>query len=398
MYRFSNGIKDLSGTATREIFKLLQRPEIISFAGGMPARDGIPSDIISEIANELLSGDTARDILQYGRTEGCDALNAELIKYLAGLGIETDTSGIQVVSGGQQGLDLMCKAFVDFGDTVLVENPTYLAFLQIARTYGANLVGVDADDNGPILSDLESKLKKYSPKLLYVVPTFSNPTGKTYSADNRKAIVELCDRYGTVVIEDDPYGKLRYSGEEVPPLKTFDRSGNVVYITSFSKTVAPGLRVAVACGAPELIRKVSIGKQGADVQNPALCQMIVAEYLRRGHFEPVLKRNIGIYRARRDSMLSALDRSMPDEIKYTRPCGGLFVWATLPEYINTSDMLKEAIAKNVAYISGSEFYADGSGANTMRLNFSNADAEHIETGVNALAELIKDKINKHVRS
>lgn len=395
MYKFSKGIKDLSGTATREIFKLLQRPEIISFAGGMPARDCIPCDVIADISSELLSGDGAFDILQYGRTEGCDALNTELIAYLCGLGIETDESGIQVVSGGQQGLDLMCKAFVDPGDTVLVENPTYLAFLQIAKTYRANIVGVDADENGLVLSDLDGKLKKYSPKLLYVVPTFSNPTGKTYSVENRKNIVALCEKYGTVVIEDDPYSRLRYEGEHVPPLKIFDKSGNVVYITSFSKTIAPGLRVAVACGAPELIRKISIGKQGADVHNPALCQMLVAEYLRRGYFKPVLERSLDVYRARRDCMLSALAKYMPSEVTYTHPCGGLFVWAALPKYIDTNEMLASAIERNVAYIGGKEFYADGSGANTMRLNFSNSDFERIDKGVSTLADLIKTKITRH---
>ncbi len=391
MYRFSDRLKDLNGTATREILKLTSRPDIISFAGGMPASECLPRAEIADITAALLSGDGATAILQYGKTEGYAPFVEQAAEYLLRLGIRVADDGIQVLSGGQQGLDLMCKAFLNKGDTVLVENPTYLAFLQIAKTYEANIVGVDADGDGLVLYDLESKLKRYAPKLLYVVPTFSNPTGKTYCAENRRAIVELCERYGTVIIEDDPYSRLRYDGADVPPLKTFDRNGTVVFVTSFSKTVAPSLRAAVAAGPPEAIRKLSIGKQGADVQSPALCQAIVAEYLRRGYFYPTLAKNLAVYKTRRDAMLAALDKFMPDGVTYTRPDGGLFIWATLPHGIDAAAMLPEAIANNVAYISGREFFADGGGANTVRLNFSSSDEARIDEGIATLAEIIKRK-------
>lgn len=395
MYSFSDKLKDLNGAATREILKLTARPEMISFAGGMPAAECLPREIIAEISAELLSGPNAARLLQYGQTEGFAELNAELIKYLASIGINAGAENVQVVSGGQQGLDLMCKAFINKGDCILVENPTYLAFLQIAKTYEAKVIGVDSSDDGLILSDLESKLKEHRPKLLYVVPTFSNPTGRTYSIQNRKNIIELCEKYGTVIIEDDPYGRLRYSGETVPPMKTLDRNGTVVYITSFSKTIAPGLRIALCCGNAEIIRKVSIGKQGADVQNPAICQMIVAEYLKRGYFEKVLEKNIAVYRERRNVFIKALERYMPKEVKYTRPDGGLFIWAELPEYIDAAATLNEALAQNVAYIQGNEFYADGGGRNTLRLNFSNSDNERIQKGVKVLSELFSKKIKEH---
>ena len=210
MYKFSDKLKDLNGTATREILKLTARPEMISFAGGMPAAECLPREIIAQISDELLKGPAATRILQYGQTAGCPELNAELIKYLASIGIAASPETIQVVSGGQQGLDLMCKAFINKGDVILVENPTYLAFLQIAKTYEAKTVGVNANADGLDLDDLESKLKAHRPKLLYTVPTFSNPTGKTYSVENRKAIISLCEKYGTVIIEDDPDGRLRY--------------------------------------------------------------------------------------------------------------------------------------------------------------------------------------------
>ncbi len=394
MFRFSDRIKDLSGTATREILKLTSRPEVISFAGGMPSREGLPCDVIREISDGILKSDLAPTVLQYGQTEGRPELTEQIVAYLKRFDVVAGAENIQIVSGGQQGLDLLCKAFVNTGDAVLVENPTYLAFLQIAKTYQANIVGVDADENGLILSDLKSKLEKYSPKLLYTVPTFSNPTGKTYSAENRKAIVELCAQYGTVAIEDDPYGRLRYSGDDVPLMKTFDTNGTVVYVSSFSKTVAPGLRVAFVCGAPEIVRKVSIGKQGADVQNPVLCQLIVAEYLKRGYFDKVLAQNIALYKTRRDCMLAALDKHMPEEVSYTRPDGGLFIWLTLPERIDAAKLLPAALEKNVAYIQGCEFYADGGGKNTMRLNFSNSDERRIEQGISVLASIIKDKIKE----
>ncbi len=394
MYDFSDRIKNLNGTATREILKLTKRPEVISFAGGMPAAECLPIDEVREIARDLLSGENAVSLLQYGPTEGVAELNERLIAYLETLGLKAKPENIQVVSGGQQGIDLMLKAFVNKGDTVLVENPTYLAFLQIAKTYEANVVGVDADADGLVISDLEAKLKTYRPKLLYVVPTFSNPTGKTYTVENRKSILRLCEKYGAVILEDDPYGRLRYDGEEVPPLKAFDEHGSVVYLTSFSKTIAPSLRVAVAFGDKDVIRKISIGKQGADVQSPALCQMIVAEYLKRGCFDKTLERNIAVYRERKDAFLNALDKYMPSSVRYTRPDGGLFIWAELPQDIDAAAMLPEAVERNVAYIQGNEFYADGRGRNTMRLNFSSSSVQRIEKGVKILAELIKTKIGE----
>lgn len=394
MYNFSDRIKNLNGTATREILKLTKRPEVISFAGGMPAAECLPTSTVRDIACDLLSGKNAVSLLQYGPTEGVGELNEQIIAYLETLGLHAKLENIQVVSGGQQGIDLMLKAFVNKGDTVLVENPTYLAFLQIAKTYEANIVGVEADGDGLVLQDLEAKLKKHRPKILYVVPTFSNPTGKTYTEENRKGILALCEKYGTVIIEDDPYGRLRYDGKPVPPLKTFDKSGSVVYVSSFSKTIAPSLRVAFAFGNADVIRKVSIGKQGTDVQSPALCQMIVAEYLKRGYFNKVLSQSIAVYRERKDAFLAAMDEYMPRSVRYTRPDGGLFIWAELPEYIDTAAMLPDAIAKNVAYIQGNEFYADGSGKNTMRLNFSASDAERIRKGVKILAELITTKIGE----
>ena len=267
MSNYSTRMNGLNGSATREILKLTAQPDMISFAGGLPAAECIPTDKIAEITADVLSGGNALSALQYGVTEGAMPFREELRKFLADGGVKTSSvDELFVVSGGQQGIDLTCKVFLDKGDYVLVENPTYLAFLQIASSYEATPIGVDADENGLCLADLEAKIKKYRPKFLYVVPTFSNPTGRSYSIENRKAIAELAEKYDVMVLEDDPYSRLRYSGESLPPIKSFDRAGKVLYVTSFSKILAPGLRTGVMCGNPEIIKKLVVGKQCADVQ------------------------------------------------------------------------------------------------------------------------------------
>ncbi len=395
MSNYSTRMNGLNGSATREILKLTAQGDIISFAGGLPATQCLPIDKITEISNDILSGSQAVTALQYGVTDGVFYFRTELIKYLATIGVTVkDENDLMVCSGGQQGIDLMCKVFLDKGDTVLVENPTYLAFLQIAASYEANVVGVDAHENGLDLNDLEEKMKKYNPKFLYVVPTFSNPTGRSYSVENRKAIAELADKYNVMILEDDPYSRLRFSGEHLPPLKSFDKSDKIVYVTSFSKILAPGLRVAVMTGGTEVIRKLVIAKQGADVQTSALSQLIACEYLKRGYLAPAIEASLPIYKQRKDAMTAALDKYMPAEFKRTDPDGGLFVWGEFSVPVDTEKAFREAIDKKVAYVQGCVFYADGSGKNTIRLNYSNSDEEKIERGVRALGELFKQKVSE----
>ncbi|MCL2061755.1 MAG: PLP-dependent aminotransferase family protein [Firmicutes bacterium] len=393
-YHFSSRMASLSGTATREIFKLLTRPEIISFAGGLPANEFLPVEDVAQITAEILASDTARKILQYGVTDGLLPLREILTAYVEDVGIQDAAlDNTLVISGGQQGIDLMCKTFLDKGDVVLVEDPTYLAILQIFNAYEAKAVGVKTVKDGLDLDDLEQKMIQLKPKFLYVVPTFSNPTGKTYSASNRKSIAQLASKYHIPVLEDDPYGKLRYSGEEVPALKAFDTSGHVVYISSFSKILSPGLRTGVAIGAPEIIRKMSIGKQGTDLHTSNLSQAVTYEYLKRGKLYPNIEKAVPMYRERRDAMLGALEKYMPDEFIYTRPEGGLFIWGEFPVGIDTVKIFPEAVGQNVAYIQGQVFYADGKGLNTLRLNFSTEPPERIEKGIKILGKLFKQKLS-----
>jgi 2-aminoadipate transaminase len=393
-YTFSDALAGMTGTATRDIFKLLSRPEIISFAGGLPAGDCLPAAQVAEITAEILADrKEALRILQYGTTEGYPGFRELLAPLLKEVGIEgMGLENLLVLSGGGQGLDLMCKAFLNDGDVVLVEDPTFLGFLETVKAYNGRSIGVKADSNGIALDDLEAKIKQYKPKMLYAIPNFSNPTGKTWPAEKRKAAAELAAKYGFMVIEDDPYGRLRFSGTPVPSIKSFDSSDRVVYISSFSKTVSPGLRCGFAAGNSEVIRKLAIGKQGADLHTPNLSQAIVKRYLEKGYFYPNIEKSLPIYRLRKTAMIEAIKKYMPSGFKHTDPDGGLFIWGEFTAPVNTVEIFKEAIEKNAAYINGTVFFADSSGSNTLRLNYSNESPERIETGIKAMGGVFKSHI------
>lgn len=393
-YTFSERMKNMNGTATREIFKLLGDPSIISFAGGNPAIECLPTERVKEITGDICAAPDFARVLQYGLTAGFPELRELLCKYVESAGIiGAKTENVLVISGGQQGIDLALKAFINPGDVILVEDPTYLAFLQLANSYEGVCVGVRANDDGLDLADLEDKIKKHRPKMLYCVPTFSNPTGKTYSAENRKAIAEMTAKYGVIVIEDDPYSKLRFKGEYVPSLKSWDKAGNVIFISSFSKIISPGNRTGVAVADSAVIRKMEIGKQGTDLHTPNLSQMITYEYLRRGYLAPDLEKAVKIFGEKKGAMSEAIRKYMPEEFECTDPDGGLFIWGRLPERIDAAKLLPEAVArKKVAYIQGSVFFADGGGTNYIRLNYSYANVAQIEEGIERLAELFKEKL------
>lgn len=395
-YRFSDRLKDLSGNAIREIFKLLQNPKMISFAGGLPASEALPLNDVKEIANRVLSSEKGISILQYGSTEGYAPLmesGAEHLKRVGIVGVEKEN--LLIVSGGQQGIDLAMKAFVNKGDTVLVEDPTYLAVLHIGKTYEANLVGVDSGADGIDLTDLEAKIQKYNPKIVYLVPNFQNPTGRTLGLEKRKAIAELTAKYSVLLIEDDPYGEIRYEGERIPAIKSFDKAGNVLYISSFSKIISPGLRVALAVADQEVIRKLTVGKQAVDVHTNTLAQAIVDGYLRSGKLDADLARVTPMYKIKKDNMIRAIEMYFPEETTYTNPEGGLFLWLEFPERLDVTKVFPKAVENYVAYVSGVDFYADeGRGKNTMRLNFSNATPEQIERGMERLGNLLKEELKR----
>ncbi len=382
-HRFDN----VSGSAIREIFKLIAKPGMISFAGGNPARSALPDDVCAKIAEEVLHRD-GKTILQYGATEGYAPLLESLRAYAEdALGCKLD--GILPVTGSTQAMDLLCKALIDPGDVILVENPTFLGNMQCMRLYQANLVPVESDDDGIIISKLEEAIIKHHPKILYTIPTFQNPTGKTLAADRRQPIAELAAKYGVVVAEDDPYRDLRYEGTALPSIKSFDKEGWVVFLGSFSKIISPGLRVGYMAGDHRILRKCTVGKQSADVHTSNLTQAIVDQFLRRNLLPDHIRSICASYKEQMDAMMEEL-RQFPEGTSYTTPQGGLFIWVELPEHLNALDMLSTCVERGVAYVPGTHFFAEGGHHNTLRLNFSNSTVEQIHKGMAIIREVIAE--------
>jgi 2-aminoadipate transaminase len=385
-YEISDKLKSVHGSAIREIFELLKRGNIISFAGGMPATLTLPSKQIDGILQNLISKYGVIECLQYESTLGKALLLEQLKSFLPEYkGINAETQNMIILSGGQQGIEFMCKTFVNKGDTVLVENPTYLSTLQIIQTYEGNAVGVNSNNDGLDLADLEEKIKACKSKFLYVVPTFGNPTGGTYSTENRQKIAEITAKYEVMILEDDPYSEIRFEGEAVPSVKCFDKIENVVYLASFSKIIAPAMRIAVAVANPAIIGRFNISKQSTDVCSSSISQLIVAEFLKNNMAEH-LKNIIPIYKEKRDQMVKCIDRYFPKSFKYQIPHGGLYVWGYFDDGRDLLAAFKEVVELGVAYLPGTHFFPDGSGKNTMRLNFSNATLEQIEKGIKTIGE------------
>ena len=384
--RFASRFDKVTGSAIREIFKVITQPGMISFAGGNPSLDALPDRQVSELAAYVLEKD-GKAILQYGATEGyrpfLESLKAYVEKQLG-----TYIPAVLPVTGSTQAMDLLCKAMIDPGDTVLVENPSFLGNLQCLKLYQANLVSVESDDQGLLPDDLEKKINQYHPKMLYTIPTFQNPTGKSLPEERRKAIAELANRYGMLVAEDDPYRDLRYEGQACHSIKYFDRNGWVMFLGSFSKIISPGLRVGYIAGDATVIRKCTVGKQSTDVHTSNLNQAIVDQYLRRDLLPAHIRNICSGYGAKMKQMLGCLE-SFPSGVRFTHPQGGLFIWAELPDKIDAVKMLSSAVERKVAYVPGTYFCVDGGHLNTIRLNFSNSTPEQIETGMNTLKEIVE---------
>ena len=384
--RFAHRFDQVTGSAIREIFKIIAQPGMISFAGGNPSPNALPDEKVAELASCVLK-QNGKQILQYGATEGYVPFLESLSKYVRQqLGIDIDA--VLPVTGSTQAMDLLCKALIDPGDTILVENPSFLGNLQCMKLYQANIIPVESDDNGLLPEDLEKKIKKYNPKMLYTIPTFQNPSGRTLSADRRKRVAELANMYHIVVAEDDPYRDLRYRGNPLPAIKSFDREGWVMFLGSFSKIISPGLRVGYIAGNQDIIRKCTVGKQSTDVHTANLNQAVVDQFLRQNLLPDHISAICAEYGAKMQLMLDELE-SFPDGVRFTRPEGGLFIWVELPEKMDAAALLPKAIEKKVAYVPGTHFCVDGGHANTLRLNFSNSTEEQIRNGMQALKEIIE---------
>lgn len=396
-FRYAQRTQRMGSSAIRELLKLTEDPEIISFAGGLPAPEVFPLEKIKEACITVID-ELGAVALQYGSTEGYTPLREMIARHTSRYAVEVTIDNVLITSGSQQALDLLGKIFINRGDRVLVESPTYLGALQAWNAYGAEYITVPSDENGMVTEQLESALRS-GPKFIYVLPNFQNPSGTTLPLKRREQLVELADRYGVPIIEDDPYGQLRFEGEHIPSVVMVDSAykgnhdrtynGNVIYLSTFSKILAPGLRLAWIIAPPQVIRKLTQAKQGADLHTATFNQVVAFEVGHGGFIDEHVKTIRAVYKERRDVMLEELEKHMPEGVKWTHPLGGLFLWATLPESIDTQELFKKAVEKKVAFVPGASFHPDGRGKNTMRLNFSYCKPEIIREGIARLADVIK---------
>ena len=395
---YSDLASKMEASAIREVLKLVQRPEVISLAGGMPDPETFPKEDIKEITQKVLTENSAQ-ALQYSSTEGLAELRKCILEYLAKDGNDGELENIIISSGSQQGLDLIGKVFLSPGDIAIVELPSYLAALNAFYSYGGELVGIPMDEDGMRMDILEKKLiqlknegKKV--KFIYTISNFQNPAGVTMSLARRKKIIEIAHKFNVFIVEDNPYEKLRFEGDPIPSIYSLDDNGSVISLGTFSKILCPGLRLAWILGNKEIIRKIVILKQATDLCTSIFNQLIAYEYIKSGKLDKNIKSNILLYKEKRDRMSNALKKYFPPEVTWTEAHGGFFIFATLPKYINADEMFKEAIKENVAYVIGSAFFADGKGQNTMRLSFCYPNVEDIEEGIKRLGKVIKKKIKK----
>ena len=397
--RLASRARRMKSSCVRELLKVSERPDFISFAGGFPAPELFPIKEVAEVSQRILEHDGYR-ALQYSATEGYRPLRELIASRMRERGVPADVENVLITTGSQQGLDLIGKVLVDEDDRIMVESPTYLAMLQAWAVYGADFHSIQSDASGLIPEDVESQLANgLDPKMLYCVPTFQNPSGSTLSAERRQRLVEMTSKRGLAVVEDDPYRELRFEGEPLNRLIEIDAQlhaprsnegydGNIVYMTTYSKTLAPALRVGVIVAAIPLIRKLVQAKQSSDLHTPTFNQMIVYELEKVGFIHGQAKRVAAVYHERRDVMLETLLRLFPSEVECRAPLGGMFLWIRLPLRYNTADLLQRALERKVAFVPGESFFADGSGHNTMRLNFSNCSPDLIREGIARLAELL----------
>ena len=386
-FQFAAHMEKIPSNPIFDLLPKLSEPGFISFAAGVPSPDSFPYQAISKMTDELLNT-KAKEILQYGTTEGYPPLRKSMAKLISRSGISPKASEIVITTGGQQVIDILCKLLIEPGDVVLVEAPTYSATLQILKSYRARPISILSDRDGILPDDLEAKIKQYHPKFVYLIPTFQNPSGSTLSLERRKAAAEITGRLNTMLLEDDPYRDLRYEGDSLPTMKSFDQTGNIVYMTSTSKILCPGLRVGAVYAPEHLVPYLTVAKQAADMHSATLTQAIVNAYLEADLIEAHLENLRVMYSAKLLAIIDAVEQFFPKTFTYSAPQGGLFIWFNAPKHINTLQLLPIAVDQKVAFIPGDQFFADGDILNTMRLNFSNESIDSIYKGIEILGKLL----------
>jgi 2-aminoadipate transaminase len=395
----SVGIKGMKRSAIRELLKLVSRPEIISFAGGLPSPDSCPRQELKQIMMDIMDDEKESSIsLQYGATEGDLLLREQLVCRYRQQGLDITTDNLIITTASQQALDLVAKIFINRGDTVLVGLPSYLGGLSAFNSYGAKIEGIPLDEDGMNTSLLEKKLEELQqqnikPKFIYVIPDFQNPAGITMSESRRKDIIALAHKYDVLILEDSPYRELRFMGEHQKTMYELDGTGHVILLGTFSKLFVPGFRIGWVIAHPDVVDKFVVAKQATDLCTPPFNQRIAARYLEKGLLDLNIKKIIEMYSVKQKTMLDLFEKHMPEGVSWTKPEGGLFLMVTLPEHINTNDMLVKAIQdEKVAFVAGQSFFCDGSGTNTMRINFSYGSNEKNIEGIHRLINIIKKEI------
>lgn len=389
--RLSTGARNMTSSAIRDLLKVTEQPDVISFAGGLPSPDCFPTEELTAAAERVLV-EKPLAALQYGPTEGYRPLREFLVTLMQGRGLSLPSDQLLTLNGSQQGLDSVAKLLVDEGAVVLVEEPTYLGALQAFRPYGPKFISLPMDEDGLKIEALEQALKSGArPRFLYLVSCFQNPTGITPSPERKRAILEVASRYGLPIVEDDPYGELFYEGTRPPILAAMDAEmhgelRHVVYLSTFSKLLAPGLRVGWVAAPKDLVSKFVQAKQGLDLHTGSLSQAVAYEVCRDGLLDRHVPTIRATYHDRRDAMLAALEQQMPSGVTWTRPRGGMFLWLTLPAGVDAATLLQASLEQKVAFVPGASFHANGGGSNTMRLNFSHSAPERIAEGVSRLAQ------------
>jgi 2-aminoadipate transaminase len=393
---FAERTRVMRSSAMRDLMAVTARPEVISLAGGLPDTSTFPPQSFAAQMTRIAQ-ESAAEALQYGPTEGFEETKDCILQVMGAEGMLPEGEDIIVTTGGQQAIDLVCKTLVDPGDVVICEAPTYPGAVPVFCSYQADVVQIECDAEGMRVEELEGVLERLGaegrrPKFVYSVPSFQNPAGVTMSFERRRRLVELARQHELLVVEDNPYGLLRYSGEPLPPLYQLDGGDFVIYIGTFSKILSPGIRLGWAVAPPPVMEKIVLGKQAADLCTSTLTQYFVREYFGEGRWREYIESLVGIYRRRRDVMLESLREHFPAQAAWTEPEGGLFIWATLPSYIDTSDLLAKALREDVAFVPGQAAYVDGRGGSSMRLNFSGVNEDEIREGIRRIGKVISEQV------
>jgi 2-aminoadipate transaminase len=393
---FASRTRVMTSSAMRDLMAITERPEVISLAGGLPDTSTFPPESLAALMSKMAATDAAR-ALQYGPTEGLRVARECIAQVMAAEGTPVDPDDVLVTTGGQQVIDLVCKTLVDPGDVIVAEAPTYPGAVPAFSAYQADVVQIAMDDDGVRIDELEDALDRLEhegrrPKFIYTIPNFQNPAGVTLSLPRRRRLVEVARERELLVLEDNPYGLLRYEGDPLPTLRALDGGEFVVYLGTFSKILSPGIRLGWATAPAPVLEKMNLGKQASDLCSSSLSQLFVASFFAHDRWQDYVASLRELYRRRRDTMLEALAENLPPEASWTRPAGGLFIWATLPDYLDTTDLLARGLSRNVAFVPGRAAFLDGRGGSSMRLNFSGVDERAIREGVRRIGEVVREQL------